>query len=95
MRPYLFFVSGVAGWADDGRRMRLLMEFQPAYATALTDLLADTAQQGIDYLLVATHPKDDLYHWLRPYAIDRTNYSLFADFAVRPTDQLVLDVRCL
>ncbi|GAB3955497.1 hypothetical protein GCM10028805_43220 [Spirosoma harenae] len=76
-------------------RMRLLMGFQAEHATVLNDLLADMAQQGIDYLLVATHPNDGLYHWLRPYAIDTTNYSLLADFAVQPTDQLTLDVRCL
>jgi hypothetical protein len=82
---------------DQGQtlRMRLLMGFQAQYAPALNSILADLAQQGVDYLLVATHPQDGLYRWLRPYAIDTTSYALLADFPLSPTDQITLDVRCL
>ncbi|GAB4038993.1 hypothetical protein [Spirosoma gilvum] len=75
--------------------MRLLMGFQAEHAGDLNDVLADTARQGIDYLLVVTHPRDGLYKWLRPYAIDTTQYALLADFSIQPTDQLTLDIRCL
>lgn len=76
-------------------RMRLLMGFQPQYAPTLNVILDDLAHQGIDYLLVATHPQDGLYRWLKPYAIDTTPYALLADFPLFPTDQITLDVRCL
>jgi hypothetical protein len=82
---------------DQGQtlRMRLLMGFQPQYTPALNSILDDLAQQGIDYLLVATHPQDGLYRWLRPYAIDTTPYVLLADFPIQQTDQVTVDVRCL
>ena len=82
---------------DQGQtlRMRLLMGFQPQYAPDLNTILDDLAQQGIDYLLVATHPQDGLYRWLKPYAIDTTPYALLADFPLSHTDPITLDVRCL
>ncbi|MBC7568884.1 MAG: hypothetical protein H7319_04005 [Spirosoma sp.] len=76
-------------------RMRLLMGFQPQHATKLNVILDDLAQQGIDYLLVATHSQDGLYRWLKPHAIDTTPYVLLADFPLLQTDQLTIDVRCL
>ncbi|HEX9957017.1 MAG TPA: hypothetical protein VGA96_07170, partial [Fibrella sp.] len=94
-------ISGAAGRKlgipdkDQVLPMRLLMGFQPQYAAEINPLLADLAQQGIEYLLVATHPEDGLYRWLKPYAIDTTSYTLLADFPLQRQDKLTLDVRCL
>lgn len=75
--------------------MRLLIGFQPQHAAEMNHVLADLAQQGIEYLLVATHPEDGLYRWLKPYAIDTTAYTLLADFSLQRQDKLTVDVRCL
>ncbi len=61
----------------------------------INTLIADLKKDNIDYLMVCCKKNDWLYRIFKSISIDEYSYYIIADFPLKESDEITIDVRCL
>jgi GNAT superfamily N-acetyltransferase len=72
-----------------------LYNYSPGNLDGIDEVLRHIQAKGISQLHVCCKRDDQVFRSLKKYAISMYDYTITADFTIKPEDRIGIDVRCL